>query len=223
MKSIFTLFTSLNLLIILAGCNSPRLLAPLEKGEVQVGLDAGGPIVGYPLPLSSISAAYGAHERISPFAGVQLTSLMYATLQWDLGVNIGLLKPKKWQPGLSANVVFNGINGFRNNSFYIYPELALNAYWEINEIHRPYLTVQTWWDFQLEQTELEKGKIIHPALNIGYQLHLKKWDFNVEAKWLNFDRSLMIPQQRLIHIGGFGAMGVYLKAAFRFNAKKNKS
>jgi hypothetical protein len=45
-------------MILLASCNTTRVVKPLEKGETRIVVDFGGPVVGIPLPLSSISLAH---------------------------------------------------------------------------------------------------------------------------------------------------------------------
>jgi hypothetical protein len=201
--------------ILLASCNTTRVVKPLEKGETRIAVDLGGPVVGFPIPMSSISGAYGISEKLSVFGGFHTTTLAYQSLQFDVGANYSFLETRKWQPGISGSLILNPIIDMRAGNSSLFPETAFNLYWQVRERHVPFVGLTNWYDVAKGTVELEKGKLMHPALYLGYNYEGPKWIFGIEAKWLNFNKTLMIPQVDHISIGGKGAAGVYLKVAYR--------
>lgn len=196
-------------------CNSTRVVKPLEKGETRISADVGGPVVGFPIPLSSLSGAYGITEKVSVFGGFHLTTLAYQTVQFDIGANYSLLQPKEWKPGISGSFIVNPILDLRVKNSSAFPETAFNFYWQLKEHHIPFIGLTNWYDLAYKSTELEKGKLLHPAIYLGYNYESPKWIFGIETKWLNFNKELTIPQVDHMSLGGKGAVGVYLKAAYR--------
>ncbi len=223
MKNKFWAFPFQRLLLLtvacslMLSCNTTRLIKPLKQGDHQISVDAGGPVIGTPLPLSSISYAYGLKENLSVFGGLQLTDLAFNTIQMDLGANYGWKEPNGFVPGLSFNGVLNPIYELRTSSFRLFPETAINAYWSISEKHFPYVGFTYWYDLAYASTELGKGNFLHPTTMIGYRFEAKKWTIGLEAKWLNFDKALAIPQIQHSAIAGRGAVGFYLKVAYTLN------
>ena len=203
------------LLFCCSACNTARVIKPLEKGETRIAVDLGGPIVGFPIPMSSISGAYGISEKLSVFGGFHATTLAYQSLQFDLGANYSFLETRKWQPGISGSLILNPIIDMRVGNSSLFPETAFNFYWQIRERHVPFIGLTNWYDVAKGTVELEKGKLMHPALYLGYNYEGPKWIFGIEAKWPNFNKTLMIPQVDHTSIGGKGAAGVYLKVAYR--------
>ncbi len=203
------------LLFCCSACNTARVIKPLEKGETRIAVDLGGPIVGFPIPMSSISGAYGISEKLSVFGGFHATTLAYQSLQCDVGANYSFLETRKWQPGISGSLILNPIIDMRVGNSSLFPETAFNFYWQIRERHVPFIGLTNWYDVAKGTVELEKGKLMHPALYLGYNYEGPKWIFGIEAKWLNFNKTLMIPQVDHTSIGGNGATGVYLKLAYR--------
>ena len=201
--------------LLFISCNTTRVVKPLAKGETRVAVDLGGPVVGFPIPMSSISAAYGASEKLSVFGGFHATTLAYNALQFDAGVNYSLLETNKWKPGISGSLILNPIIDLRVGNSSIFPETAFNFYWLLKDRHVPFIGLTNWYDIAKGAVELEKGKLMHPALYLGYNYEGAKWIFGIEAKWLNFNKTLMIPQVEHTSIGGKGAAGVYFKAAYR--------
>ncbi len=214
-----TRILAISIVLSLFSCNATRVVKPLEQGETRIGADLGGPIIGFPVPLSSISVARGISDKLSVFAGFHATTLAWHSIQLDAGVNYSLLEPNDWKPGITGNAILNPIISLRDGESSIFPETAFNFYWQLKENHIPYFGITNWYDIAKGTVELEKGKLMHPALYFGYNYEGPKWIFGIEAKWLNFDKTLMIPQVDHTSIGGNGAAGVYIKAAYRIIKK----
>lgn len=199
----------------LISCNTSRVVKPLEKGETRVAVDLGGPVVGFPIPMSSISGAYGISEKLSVFGGFHTTTIAYQSLQFDLGANYSFMETQKWKPGISGSLILNPIIDMRVGNSSLFPETAFNFYWQLQQRHVPFIGITNWFDVAKGTVELEKGKLMHPAFYLGYNYEGAKWVFGVEVKWLNFNKELMIPQVEHTSLGGKGAVGVYFKAAYR--------
>lgn len=201
---------------VLFSCNTTRVVKPLDKGETRISADLGGPIIGFPVPLSSISVAHGLNEKLSVFGGFHTTTLAWHSLQFDLGANYSLLEPTDWKPGITGNFILNPIISLRDGKSSLFPELGASFYWELSEKHIPYVGVTNWFDVGYNSTELEKGKLFHPAIGLGYNYEATNWIFGLESKWINLNKQLHIPQVEHTSIGGNGAVGLYFKAAYRF-------
>lgn len=199
---------------LLIGCNATRIIQPLDEGVTQISVSAGGPIIGSPLPLSSIGVAHGFSDKLTFFGGMQMTDLLFNTLQFDLGASFGLREPLAWKPGISAYVALNPITETRAWSFNLFPETAINAYWLFKDKHLPYFGGTIWYDPAYGNNALGNGKIIHPTIYLGYNYQGARWTYGIEGKWLNLNKTLAIPQVQHTSIGGKGGVGVYLKVGF---------
>ncbi len=202
-------------LVVLNSCNTTRVVKPLEKGETRISADLGGPIVGFPIPMSSLSAGYGISDKLNAFGGFHFTTLAYQSLQFDFGVNYGFLEPDEWKPGISGSFILNPIIDLRTNNSSLFPETALNFYWQLKEKHIPFIGITNWYDLAKNSTELGKGQLMHPTMYLGYNYEGPKWIFGIETKWLNLNKELMVPQVDHTSLGGKGAVGLYFKAAYR--------
>lgn len=221
----FNLLLIASLSILLFSCNSQRLIKPLDEGETRVSADVGGPLIQglpFPMPLSSVSVAHGLKEQTSLFGGLQVTSLGYQALQFDLGANIGLLRPDKWKPGLSSNLLLNNFFALRSGSFDVFPETSLNAYWSLSEKHFPYFNLSLWYDLAPGSADFEKGRLLHPTLSLGYNYEGKRWVLGLEGKWLNMNKEIRAATAFPQRIAGSGASGIYLKFSYRINVSSNE-
>jgi hypothetical protein len=221
MKTRYILLST-GLALLLFSCNTTRLIKPLPVKETRVSLDAGGPIIGTPLPLSSICVAHGLRENLSLFAGMQLTNLAFNTLQMDLGLSYGLMAPDGYRPGWNLNLILNPMTEGRAEGFDLFPESTFTGYWDIKGKHFPYLGFTAWYDFGAAKAELNKGQFFHPTLLAGYNYEANNWVFGLEGKWLQFDQQLHIPQVDIANINGNGSIGVYLKVAYRLHKKSEE-
>lgn len=207
--------------LLFASCNTSRLITPIEKKTWQVSASAGGPIIGAPLPLSSVSAAYGLQEKTSVFTGLQLTSLMYNTVQFDIGANRLLREPDGFIPGFAANGVLNTVYAMRDKSTVVFPELSGHAYYNITKFLTPYVGMATWYDLGYKDRDVNEGSLIHPTIYLGVQGNLGRVQLALETKWLNFNKDVFIPQVNHTSFGENGAAGVYLRFSYSLQKKQN--
>lgn len=212
----------LGLVLIGFSCTTTRVVKPLEKKEIQVGLDYGGPLVNDGVvPLLSAHGAYGISDKLSAFGGVHVSTLGFQGLQLDLGVNYGVSKQDGLIPGVSFNGVLNPVIALRDGQTRIYPEFTPNAYWELGKSHMLHIGYTNWLDLYAVDTDLRKGLLLHPSLNIGYRATIGHFILATEFKWLSFNQALKIPQATINTIGSNGGYGLYFSASYRFNLKKS--
>lgn len=202
-------------------CTATRVVKPLEKKEIQIGVDAGGPFVnGGLVPLTSVHAAYGISERLSAFGGLHLTTMAFQTLQLDLGACYGVSQQDGFIPGVTLNTVLNPLVSLRDRQSRFYPELTPNAYWQLGEKHLLHVGLAHWFDFYTSQYDIGEGKLLHPSVNIGYRANLRRLVLAAEFKWLSFNQEHKIPQATVNSLGDRGGYGLYLSTSYRFNYLK---
>ncbi|MCB0739065.1 MAG: hypothetical protein KDC92_16265, partial [Bacteroidetes bacterium] len=197
---------------VISSCSTTRVVKPLKRGDWEVGANYGGPYVNSGmLPMTGLYFAHGSRDHISIFGGVQTTTMAFNTLQLDFGVCHLITNQNGLKPGISLNAVINPMIGFRDASFRLYPELTPNFYWDLDPEgkHLVYGGFTNWFDPTYGKAVYEKGKLWHPALNVGYKLNLPKFTASIEGKWLNYNKQLSIPQATVNSINGNGGLGIY--------------
>lgn len=73
------------LLLFMASSASIKTIEPMQKGEMKLTADIGGPVFrfsGMPIfmPLSSIGGAYAFNNSVSAYASLHTTSLLFKTI-----------------------------------------------------------------------------------------------------------------------------------------------
>lgn len=202
--------------IALAACAPSRYVRPLEKDELAISGSLGGPLfenfgAPIPVPFATVSAGYGIGERLTGFAGLNLTSLAFANVQLDLGVNRLLLEAQGARPGISIAPAANLVVGLREGDIRLWPSLDANAFWEYGERKsHVYAGLGAW--FVLAGTRsggADQPQNVLPNFQLGHVLAGKKWDFQVELKWSNLAANNEDGTVDWTGIGGQGAVGVF--------------
>lgn len=217
----FRLFSCIAMLLSITACTTTRVVKPIEKNELQIGLDVGGPFVNKQLlPLSSLHMAYGVHENLSFFSGIHGTTLAFQTVQVDFGWCYQFREQEGIVPGMSVNTVFNPMMSLRSGSFRLYPELTPNFYWDLNDKHLFHLGMTNWLDFTAGKVEIGEGAFWHPGAQLGYRYEMKRWVLAAEYKLLNFNKQLQIPQATVNTPVGRGGHGIYFTLNYRIHSRK---
>src|SRR3954466_887824 len=81
-------------------CAPSRYVKPLAKNSQAASFTFGGPVIGYagaaiPIPFTTAGYARGITNRLTAFANLHSTSLMFANLQTDIGFTYGILNEEK--------------------------------------------------------------------------------------------------------------------------------
>lgn len=219
MNKLHTFAVLLTLAILLSACSTSRLVRPLAKKEVAIGLDLGGPIIDFagtkiPVPLSSITAGYGIDSTFTVYGSLHTTDLAFRLFHLEAGVLKEMIKPQKgWIPGISLGASGHFmIDGWEGNARF-YPQFDVNFYWQYLKKHRHffYLNWTSWFDFWTNKAHNEPNyRLYIPSFGIGHTFMTKKWRYTIEVKWL----APSINNQNITvdynGIGKQGSMGVYL-------------
>lgn len=173
-------------------CNSTRIVRPLAKKEVAVGIDFGGPIIDFkslkiPVPFSSVTAAYGIDSTFTAFGSVYITSAIFGTVHWDMGVVKEILKPQKgYIPGLSVGLNTQMMVDVFKGNFRVYPILDVNLYWQYLPKHRHYFYLNwgSWFDFWDRAHGQVNTNIYYPSVALGHTFENKKMRYTLEVKMI---------------------------------------
>lgn len=223
MKKWITLMILLYLITFTA-CNSTRIVKPLAKKEVAVGLDLGGPFIDFkdakiPIPFSSITAAYGIDSTFTAFASVYITSAVFGTIQWDMGVLKQIARPSKgYIPGFSVGTNMQMMVDAYSGNFRLYPIVDLNLYWKYLPKHQHYFYLNwgSWFDFWQRAHGQVNTNIYYPSFSAGHTFENKKMRYTLEAKYIAPNIGNGGTPVHFNGSGGQGAWGVYFSIYRKF-------
>jgi hypothetical protein len=196
---------------------------PLAKKQQAVNLSFGGSLIKYgtatiPMPFLTANYGYGIDSTLTGFASLNITSALFGNAQIELGATKQLLKQNKYIPALSITPVINII--YKNkNARKLYPQLAINAFWEYGK-HKNivYVGFDNWFELASKrQYEVKQQNHWTLMPTIGHSFNNKKWNFNIEAKVIAPNES----NEKLVvdYVTPFkthGAFGVYVGCTRKF-------
>lgn len=216
------------LCLCMFSCAPSRLVEPLQHNENSVGLSLGGPMfknLGYPIPvpMSAVTYGRGITPKITTFASVHITALAYQTPMLELGALYGIRAYNKYEspfiPGISVTPMANFAFSFRGGTAKLWPQLDLNAYWNLfdrNDLL--YVGLSNWFEFQGTRAfgePQEHSWIWSPQVGYGYKFG--KYSANAEVKFIGLDKSNQnITVDYLKPFGDQGTIGVFLGINRRF-------
>lgn len=218
-KTLLLLFS----IVLLLSCNATRLVKPLAKKDVQVGAGFGGALiqlgtVTLPIPLTNVHAAYGVTDKTTAFASVHTTSLLFGVFQTDLGATQLLLKQRGFIPAVSVSPIANLMLDRWETQFRIYPQLDINAFWEYGSKKRLFYTaVNNWFELRNKKAhgETQQTRWL-PSIGLGHQWNGKKYNLQIETKYLAPNRSNQNIVVDYVSFGNRGAIGIYIGVARKF-------
>ncbi len=220
-RLIFYLF-----ILSIFSCAPSRFVKPLAKGEKQINVALGGPVINLlnayiPIPLTSICGGYGIDSNTTVFAGIHTTSALFGNLQNDIGILRNIIPQKNCSPGISALVAINSMAHFGKdgNSFNLFPQFDANAYWSYGKKKNFfYVGVNTWFDFSKTRAHNEpQPDNIFLSPQLGHTFNGSKWNFTLEYKMIApYISNKNIVVTYLPAIGTKGATGIYLAVTRKF-------
>lgn len=209
--------------LLLNACSPVTMVRPIEAKHWVAQASFGGPVVGFsgaaiPVPFTSVGAAYGLNEVSTVSARWHTTSALFGVAH----VDIGYLRQWRAQHGLIPGLSIMGQGSFmldkweRNFSFY--PELDLNAWWNLrNKPHYVYTGLTNWYELRATGTgDRRQSPRYIPAWNLGFALEKSKWTTRFELKYLapfSSHESLTVDY---IAPGTKGAIGFYVGLTRKF-------
>jgi hypothetical protein len=210
-------------ILLICSCAPTRVVKPLQKGQTNVSASLGGPLIAFkgttiPIPLSSISAAYGIKEDLTGFAGLHTTALAFGVIQTDLGVTKNILNQKGWVPGISVSPSATLMFDTWEHHFKLYPDIDINAYWNYRQKQNyVYAGMFNW--FELASTRaFNEPQPNHwiPGFYIGHTWSRKIMEYTLEAKYLEpftSNKNLVVEYKSF---GNAGAVGLYFGITRKF-------
>ena len=207
------------LALTVLSCAPSRVIEPLSKNQQALSFNIGGSLIDYggttiPIPLTSLTYAYGLSNNLTAFGSLHTTSLIFNNLQTEVGVLSQIRGQENYIPGLSSVLALSYITELSLGNSKLWPQIDGNAYWNLNNNkHRLHLGYSIWIDTNM----IDKNKIgiINPHL--GYAYKIKFWEIGAELKFLapSYDNTkVFLPYQSFT--GDKGAIGVYFNISKRF-------
>jgi hypothetical protein len=207
-------------------CAPSRFVKPLEKDENALSVNIGGPLIGFagttiPIPFTAITYGRGISETSTGFGSLHTTSLLFGTLQMELGLVKEIIpasKEKKFIPGVTVTQTANLMQGLNGGGFKFYPQVDLNAYWDFNQDKNfLYTGVSNWIELANIRAHDEPQPyrwFLSPHFGISGQN--KKFNGQLEVKWLvpYINNENIVVDYR--SFGNKGAIGIYYSLTRRF-------
>ena len=215
--------TAYLLLFTFYSCSPARFVKPLEKGQHAATVSLGGPLIEFgtaviPVPFLTATYGYGIDSTFTGFGSFNATSALFGNFQIELGATKQLLQQKKYFPALSISPVANII--YRNkDSYRLYPQLAINAFWEYGKRKNFfYVGLDNWFELAKKRTQDVKQPNHWIAMpSIGHSFTGKKWNFNIETKIIapNLSNEKLVVDY-VTPLKTHGAFGVYFGYTRKF-------
>lgn len=198
--------------LLAGGCGLTTHVRPVPKGALVAEASVGGPIalVGapVPLPLTSVGASYGLHERLAVHGHLQPTPLLLGVLGADAGLTGLLLEEEGWRPALAATGQGYVYTDFGRTAAWWFADASLTASWLLDGRWLPYATLTGQADFL--------NGLVTVAPGVGAQVLLGPWALQAEARLYAPTRRTDVSAVPYVSAGGRGAFGLVLGASYRF-------
>lgn len=223
------------LVFSVSSCAPTRHVVPLGRKERAVSVSVGGPIVNranstipVPIPLASVSYAYGTTKKNTRIAALHLTPIAVGVYHIEGGFLREFWYSSKTKMGFTGNLMGNLLFDRWEWGFKFYPQVDLNFYWHFaGDAHYfcdcpkdrginmfLYAGIGNW--FELDKTNdatLAGGQRILSAPHFGYNFGTKRTKGNLELKYyLPYveNNNLIGYYNPLNNYGAFGlSLGVY--------------
>jgi hypothetical protein len=202
-------------LLFFQNCAPSRYVKPLEKKSHAVSVSFGGPVIAFagayvPIPFTTAGYAHGISSRVTGYAHLHTTSLLFGNFQSDVGATIGLLPAEK-KIGVSVSPALQQAFSLRHKTgFRIWPSADLNLYYTTKGASFFYTGVNTWLELQTKRAHDEKRpRSMVPNIHTGYTFAGTKWQHQVEVKYLGAGIPVYPGIVDYKGIGGKGSFGLY--------------
>lgn len=198
--------------VVASGCAHMATLRPAPKGELEVDLSVGGPMLKLsnapiPAPLSAVGVRYGVHERADVQVHFHPTAAILGVMGLDVGSSLLVVSGEGALPDVTATGRFFGFTDFKE--FRPYLQLGAVASWRLFNRIAPYLGFDGLVQF---------GAAPLVALAAGLQGIFGRFTAQLEAKWfgLGHDPKFMVVDWVS---PGSGAIGIMFGFGYRFDVE----
>jgi len=210
-------------LLLAVSCAPTRFVEPVPEGHVNITAALGGPLFDYsgttiPMPLTSVAAGYGYSDKLTLFAGLHTTALMFDDLQLDLGALQELLPQDRLIPAISICPVANLLLAMRDGSFRLWPEADINFYWHYGASgNLVYITSSNWFDITSTRADNQpQTRHWFPNIALGHRFEGEHWQYITELKYLDAGIANLPNAVGYHGIAGNGGFGIYLGLTRKF-------
>lgn len=215
---------------IIVSCSPTRHVVPLGRKERAVSASIGGPIlennllpIPAPVPMASISYAYGITKKTTRIAALHLTPMIYGTYHLELGFLREWWYNKKAKTGFTSNLMGNFMLDQWEWKFKFYPQIDFNFYWHFkgdSHFHCDcpkdkglnqfiYIGSTNWIELNRSNdynTSEGQRFLLNP--HFGYNIGTKTTKFNFEAKYyLPYVNKNTTGVNYFNPMGSYGALG----------------
>ncbi len=209
--------------IFVQSCAPSRYVKPLKKNEKVVSVSFGGPVIGYagaaiPIPFTTAGFAKGLSDKLTAYAHVHPTSILFGNFQSDLGITYGLLDSEK-KFGLSLSPAIQQAVSLRHTTgFRIWPSLDANAYRVVSPGGSYfYAGMNTWFELSATRAHGEtQPRHIIPNVHAGFTFNGKQWNNQIELKYLGVGIPNLPGIVDYKGINGRGSLGIYYSLIRKF-------
>jgi hypothetical protein len=216
-------YLAVPLLILLFNCCAPsRLVKPLAKGQKGVSATFGGPLIRFggaivPLPFTTVGFAHGATSRITTFANLHPTSLLFGNVQADGGALFSLWSNEKSGITVSPQLQF-AFSAKNGNGFRCWPSFDLNYYHHFGARKSyAYAGAGSWFEPAPRKAFGEdRTRLAVPSLHAGYTFANTKWQQQLEAKLIAPGISNLPNVVDYVGISHKGSFGLYYSIVRKF-------
>ncbi len=203
--------------LLLHACSPVTMVKPLAAKQKAVTATVGGPLVGFggavvPVPFTSVGGAYGYSDKSTITGRFHTTSALFGVMHLDAGLLRQLRAQNGKMPGISAMVQGSFMLDTWEHQFRFYPQLDLNAWWDVGKMGSyVYTGASTWYETRSVGTggRVQSTRVI-PAFNLGYSREREKWSTRFEVKYLapfTSNQSLTVDYKAP---GNTGSVGIYV-------------
>jgi hypothetical protein len=198
--------------VVASGCAHMATLRPAPKGELEVDLSLGGPMLKLggapiPAPLSAIGVRYGVHDRADVQLHFHPTAAVLGVLGLDVGSSLLVVRGEGALPDVTATGRFFGFTDFKE--FRPYLQLGGVASWRILNRIAPYIGFDGLIQF---------GAAPLVAVAAGLQGIFGRFTAQLEAKWFGIGHDTRFMVVDWVSPGS-GAIGIMLGFGYRFDVE----
>ncbi|MGQ0507779.1 MAG: hypothetical protein ACT4TC_20955 [Myxococcaceae bacterium] len=197
-----------------SACGHVTHVRPTPKGQLDVQAAAGGPFVKIgpvlPLPLSTVGASYGVHEKVDVHAHVHLTSLAFGVGGLDVGATYLPLAERGWIPAVSLTGRLYGFTDLQSARPYL--EVGAAGSYFFGERFLTYLALNTLVQFF--------GAPPLWSVAVGEEVRLGHFGVALEARWFSPTHNITFNTVEWVGLGGQGALGIVLGLRYRFGGAR---
>lgn len=218
------------LILLITSCAPTRHVVPLARRERAISVSIGGPMVNNealpipaPVPMASVSYAYGITKKTTRIAAIHLTSLVFGTYHLEAGFLREWYYNKKLKTGFTSNLMGNLMFDHNEWNFKFYPQVDFSFYWHfLGDSHYHcdcpkdkglnqfiYIGASNWFELdRKDDYDIAEGQRILVNPHFGYNFGSKKTKINLEFKYyLPYVKTVRTGIDYFNPINDYGAFG----------------